>query len=102
MHSSHHCNVGGKCEENEKGKKRTIFTSHTESVNASDQAYLHPASLSLRAYILPMSPIPIKPTTASPMIAVVDLTCLCDTVQLLKLKQSDARAQAAQSKSRKG
>jgi hypothetical protein len=25
--------------------------------------YLHPASLSLRAYILPISPIPIIPTT---------------------------------------
>ena len=32
--------------------------------------HFQPASLILRAYILPMSPIPMIPTTASPMMAV--------------------------------
>jgi hypothetical protein len=32
--------------------------------------YLHPASAILRAYIFPMSPIPMMPTTASPILTI--------------------------------
>lgn len=45
--------------------------------------YLHPASAILRAYILPISPIPMIPTTASPILAVgeprAQHTCLTQT-----------------------
>lgn len=52
-----------------------VGTYHMEEASGCRQArpgcctYLHPASLILRAYILPISPIPMMPTTVSPMLA---------------------------------
>lgn len=49
--------------------QRTIQSMRRRGSLARSVAYLQPASLMRLAYILPMSPIPMMPTTASPMLA---------------------------------
>ena len=71
MHSSHH-NKGGRgwCADKE-GESlltrncgcRKLFYELVSRGKRVD--YLHPAALNLRAYILPMSPMPMSPTTKS-------------------------------------
>jgi hypothetical protein len=60
------------------------------------KAYLHPASLSRRAYIFPMSPMPIKPTTASPMFANVRIVSIVLCYPALEYEAVLMRAQKMQ------
>jgi hypothetical protein len=81
----------------ERGRgKRTIVKSHTSSVMLGAKAYLHPASLSRRAYIFPMSPMPINPTTASPMIAVCQIVSTVRCCPALEYEAVLMRAQKKQ------
>ena len=58
MHSSHHV----KCSVAEEFPGLTLFLVGLLSFSTSSVTYLQPASLILRAYIFPMSPIPMIPT----------------------------------------
>jgi hypothetical protein len=53
------------------GVERTINVARQcKQTRARLCTYLHPASAILRAYIFPMSPIPMMPTTASPILTI--------------------------------
>jgi hypothetical protein len=69
MHSSHHY-MGAVFAQEEKKMKLTILlvAQRQGMVN-----YLHPASLSCLAYIFPMSPMPIMPTTKFSMASALSL-----------------------------
>ena len=71
MHSSHHERGGGRARKIACLPKLSMAQRWRE-----EEFYLHPASLSLLAYIFPMSPRPISPTTKSSML-VVEMVEIC-------------------------
>lgn len=74
-----------------------VLTSLSMAQRWRDNFYLHPASLSLLAYIFPMSPRPIKPTTKSSILVVeVEEKCGCGDEEKMELWKKVEEGRKAQ------